>query len=28
VSYLSQGFYFLEVITDYGRRVEKFQKAD
>ncbi len=25
VSSLSQGFYFLEVITEYGRQIEKFQ---
>jgi PKD repeat protein len=25
VKSLSQGFYFLEVITDYGRQIEKFQ---
>ncbi|MBL7922870.1 MAG: PKD domain-containing protein, partial [Bacteroidia bacterium] len=27
ITTLSQGFYFLEVQTDYGRRVEKFQVA-
>ncbi|MBL7923816.1 MAG: hypothetical protein JNL88_06430, partial [Bacteroidia bacterium] len=28
ITTLSQGFYFLEVQTDYGRRVEKFQVAN